>query len=906
MGLMYFGFLGGIFHLNVLLYARKIMGIEHFPLSILLIVLAVGIGAGSMLAGKLSGKKIEFGFVPLGAIGLSILSIILGFVYYSYFKVAVCLFLLGISAGFYIVPLNAFVQQASPGDRKGQVLATMNILTSLTGLFASVMIFVFKDIIQINSAQIFVFVGILTSIGAVYVCRLLPYALVRLIVWILTHTIYKIKAVNIDNVPQEGGALLVSNHIAMVDALLILVSIQRPVRFMVGRSTYNSKLFKPLFKLSRSIPVADTDGPKEQLKSLSAATEAIQNGELVCIFAEGQLTRTGNILKFNKGLERIMKDVDCPIIPVHLDRVWGSIFSYEGEKYYWKIPKMLPYPVTVSYGELMPARSSAFDVRNKVMELGTEAFQYRLAEKLTLSEAFFKEARRHPRKFCMADSSGKKLSYGKALISVLALTETLKEELQEQQNVGIMIPPSVAGALTNIAVGVLNKIPININYTTSEEAICSIVDQCQMKMIITSRVFIEKVQIKLPGRLIYIEDLVKGINKAVQVKAALKAFMFPTAFARKCIFGKKQDRKMEDMATIMFTSGSTGQPKGVMLTHANITSNLEGLYQVFHTRDEDVLMGVLPLFHSFGFTATLWFPLISGIGVVYHVNPLDAKMIGKLVRRHKVTILMSTPTFLNSYTRRCTEEQFKSLRTVVVGAEKLKDNVAQAFVDKFGIEPMEGYGCTELSPIVAINLPDYKEKGRRQKAHKPGKIGMPLPGVSVKIVDQDTMESKAVNESGLLFVKGPNVMNGYLNKPDLTNEVIKDGWYTTGDVANIDADGFLMITDRLSRFSKIGGEMVPHIKIEEAILSILDTTEQVCVVTSVADEKKGEKLAVLCLKDIDVASLVDELKKSDLPNLWIPDVQFFHKVDAIPMLGTGKIDLGNVKRTAKEIFEKDG
>jgi len=351
----------------------------------------------------------------------------------------------------------------------------------------------------------------------------------------------------------------------------------------------------------------------------------------------------------------------------------------------------------------------------------------------------------------------------------------------------------------------------------------------------------------------------------------------------------------------MFTSGSTGEPKGVMLTHANVTSNLEGLYQVFHIQSGDVMLGILPFFHSFGFTATLWFPLISGIGAVYHVNPLDAKVIGKLIHIHKATILMSTPTFLNSYLRRCEPEQFKSLRMVTVGAEKLKESLSTEFQQRFGVQPMEGYGCTELSPVVSINLPDYSEAGFLQKAQKPGKIGLPLPGIAVKIVDQNTGQSLGPNQSGLLLVKGPNVMKGYLNHPEKTKEVIKDGWYFTGDIAAVDEDGFLMITDRLSRFSKIAGEMVPHIKIEEAIHSILKFSEQIAVVTSVPDDKKGERLVVLHTQQIDVPALMEELKKSGLPNLWIPDKDLFYKIDALPLLGSGKLDLGTIKRRALEL-----
>jgi len=904
LGLMYFGFLGGIFHLNILLYARKIMGVEHFPLSLLLIVLALGIGGGSMLAGRFSEKKIELGFVPLGAIGLSIFSIAMGFVYHSYFIVALCLFVLGISAGFFIVPLNAFIQHYSPPDRKGQVLATMNVLTCLTALFASMMIYVFRDVIQINSAQIFVVLGIITSIGAVYVCRLLPDALVRLIVWVLTHSIYKIRVVNRERIPPEGGALLVSNHVAMVDALLILVSTDRPIRFIVSRQIYNSHLLKPLFRLAKCIPVSRTDKPKEVIASLQVAREAINSGELVCIFAEGRLTRTGNLLEFRKGMEKIMKEVNRPIIPVHIDRIWGSIFSFERDKYYFKIPKILPYPITVSFGQPLPSTSSAVKVRLAVMELASDAFQYRLADKMTLSEAFYKEARKNPFRRCIADSSGRKLNYGMTLGSAVALANQLKTKLEDQKNVGILLPPSVAGVLANIAVSFLNRVPVNLNYTTSKETLSSILEQTEMRFVITSRAFLAKAKLEVPGELLFIEDIVKSITPKNKIKAFIQAFIVPIFMANRIIFKKSHQRSLQDLATIMFTSGSTGVPKGVMLTHFNIISNLEGLYQVFKMRDNEVFMGVLPFFHSFGFTATLWLPLISGTSAVYHYNPLDAKMIGQLVQKYKATVLKATPTFLNAYTRRCEPEQFKSLRMVVVGAEKLKAQVAYAFRDKFQIEPMEGYGCTELSPVVSINLPDYTGPGGRQKAHKFGSIGQPLPGIAIKIVDPQTFETVPENESGLMLVKGPNIMQGYLKRPELTDEVIKDGWYMTGDIAKIDEEGFIVITDRLSRFSKIGGEMVPHIKVEEVIHELLHTTEQKCVVTSVPDEKKGEKLVVLCLEDVDVSGLVVSLKQSDLPNLWVPAEDCFHHLETIPLLGSGKVDLGKIKQMAKEFLHE--
>lgn len=905
LGLVYFAFLGGIFQPNILLYARQLMGIDQMLAGLLLISISLGIGLGGFMAGRFSDQKIELGLVPLGAIGLSIFSVLLGFSYHSYLQTILTLFFLGMASGFYIVPLNTLLQYESPSDERGKIIATNNFFSFAAILAASGCIYLFGEVLKINPAQTFLVIGIITILGTVYVCRLLPYALFRLIVWLLAHTIYKIRAIDKQHVPAKGGALLVSNHVSFVDAVLIVVTVQRPIRFVISREVYNNSVFRFLFEIGRAIPIDRKDNPKEIIRALHTAKEALKNGELVCIFPEGQLTRTGNLLKFNAGVEHIIKGTDCPIIPINLDRIWGSIFSHEGGKYLKKWPKILPYPVTVSFGAPLPATASAFEIRSRVMELGADAFQHRLEDKMTLPESFWREARKHPQKFCIADSSGKKLSYGMALISSVAIARKIQGKLFQEKTIGVLIPPSVGGALVNIAVSILNKVPVNINYTASKEALASIIKQCAMQYVITSRAFVEKTGITLNGcEMIYVEDIIKSLTKIDQLKAALMAFVLPAGLSHWFIFGPRDYRGHEKLATVMFTSGSTGEPKGVMLTHANITSNLEGLYQVFNVKDSDVMTGILPFFHSFGFTATLWFPLISGIGAVYHVNPLDAKVIGKLVAEHRASILMATPTFLSSYIRRCEPEQFKTLRMVTVGAEKLKAGLAKEFKERFGLEPMEGYGCTELSPVVSINLPDFENTEHLQKAQKLGTIGLPLPGIAVKIVDQNTFQALGAGQNGLLLIKGPNVMKGYLNNPEKTKEVMKDGWYVTGDIARMDEDGFITITDRLSRFSKIAGEMVPHIKVEEAIHAFLNTSEQMCAVTSLPDDKKGEKLAVLYTKDMDIAAVQEGLKKSGLPNLWIPDSEMFFKIETIPVLGSGKLDLGAVKAKAKEMTVK--
>ena len=516
-----------------------------------------------------------------------------------------------------------------------------------------------------------------------------------------------------------------------------------------------------------------------------------------------------------------------------------------------------------------------------------------------MHRSFVGSAHRHPFRFAMADARRPRVKFGAALLGTLFLARRLRKMWEGQGMVGIMLPPSVPGAMVNFAAMLTGKIPVNLNYTASNATLASCAKQCELMTVVTSKALLEKLKVEVPTETILLEDAAAN-PRFMEKIIALFLWCLPARWIER-IYGGKHLATLDDLATIIFSSGSTGDPKGVMLTHYNIASNIEQLGQTFMLGRQDCLLGVLPFFHSFGFTVTLCLPAVLGVGVVYHPNPLDLGAVGELVREYRVTFLLSTPTFLQAYLRRCSPEDFGSVQFVMAGAEKLPERLSLAFEDRFGIRPVEGYGATECSPVVAVNTRDYRAPGFRQVGTKRGKIGHPLPGVSARIVDPETMAPLPLDQPGLLLVSGPNVMKGYLKRADKTAEVLKDGWYVTGDIASMDEDGFLTITDRLTRFSKIGGEMVPHIKIEEELHELAGATEQTFVVTGVPDGKKGERLVVLhTLDDAALQEVVEKLSKCDLPNLWMPRANQFFRVEQFPVLGTGKLDLRAIKDRALE------
>ena len=906
-GQMAFWSLASLIGQDVLTYAKEVLELSDTMTGATYAMFGIGIGIGSVAAGRISNHRIEPGLIPLGAIGLALGTTLLGALAPGAGLTFVLMGVIGVAAGVMVVPLEAMLQWYSPADKRGAVIAIANVPIFFGVMAGSLIVYLCGPILGYSSQAILAIAGFLTIAGTIWALWLLPSALLRMFIVIVTNTFYRLRVEGREHLPEEGGALIVANHVALTDAVFLIVSSNRPIRFLVESEYYHRWTLRPFMKMLGAIPITATD-PKQLMRAMKQAGEYLAAGELVCIFAEGEISRTGVMLPFRRGLTRILKGHDVPVIPAHLDQVWGSVFSAKGGGFFrgWNGP--IPRPITLSFAAPMSADSSVESIRKQVKLLDERAWHLRQEKRSPLHHTLARTCRRGRFKLAISDTTGARVSRIKLLCASILTARKLRDTWAGQDHVGIMLPPTVGSAVVNFAAAFAGKVSVNLNYTTGRSGLESAAQQAGLQTVVTSRSFLEKAGVELPPGLqpVWVDEIASTATTSERFGAMVRALLWPIPWLEK-FAGAERQITNQDLATVIFSSGSTGEPKGVMLSHSNLDANAQAVAQVLNPERNDRILGILPQFHSFGYMV-MWFAVNEGVPLICHTNPADAATIGPLVQQEGVTMMIATPTFLQLYMRRCSPGQFGALRLVLTGSEKLKPSTADGFEEKFGIRPIEGFGATECAPAVAMAAVPYRARGFFQSGARRGTIGQALPGVAVKIVDPDSFESRPTGESGLLLVRGPNVMVGYLGREDLTAKVMHDGWYDTGDIAVVDEDGYIRITDRLSRFSKIGGEMVPHGRIEEELHDACECCdEQVFAVTGIPDEKKGERLAVVYTIDEErLPKILAKMGEKGLPNLFIPKVDQFTKVDEIPVLGTGKTDLKRVKQMAMEAFAKPG
>ncbi|MGC6425309.1 MAG: AMP-binding protein [Lentimonas sp.] len=544
----------------------------------------------------------------------------------------------------------------------------------------------------------------------------------------------------------------------------------------------------------------------------------------------------------------------------------------------------------------------------QILDINEEEFQKRPEFKSHLAFQSFIALARRPGRILIVDRTlqRKDMKSGFLLAASYLLSKRISS-WTDKPRVGIIFPPGLGGYIANLAVVLAGKVPVNLNFTlghTSAEA-------CMRKADIDCILSTERVQQKIPafpwpeeGVVDIVEEL-KTLPKAKAVALLGAMYAMPSRLLAKLLKIPSAGDGKE--AALLFTSGSSGEPKGVVLSHRNILGNCAQIDASGLLPTNEKLIANLPIFHSFGFTVALWYPLLRGCGAVTLPSPLETKKTAEAIEAESASILLGTPTFLKPYLKRAKPEQLKSLKYVIGGAEKTPAGFADLWETTFESMYLEGYGLTETAPVVSVNLPHAPRggtyPGNSKDGNRPGSVGRLMPGHGARIVHPDTREVLPVDSTGLLLLKGPNIFAGYLDEPDRTADVKEGEWFITGDIGHFDEDGFLFIEGRLSRFSKIGGEMVPHGTVEQALFEaydLLDAEFPMLAVAGRPDEAKGEALVLIAAKElkIDLKDVRERLTEAGLPNLWVP--KELKEVDVVPTLVTGKLDLKAIQLLAAE------
>lgn len=732
---------------------------------------------------------------------------------------------------------------------------------------------------------------------------------------LLARILYRFRVFYPERIPTTGGVLIVANHVSFIDWAFLWLASPRRARFVIYQGYYRNPMLRFLLSFARhhTIPIDTTPGrPHAAKEAMKMVVKSLDAGEVVVIYPEGSLSRTGAMLPWGRGVEWILERVQQPVtvVPAYLDNLWGTAFSWEGGKIFWKWPKEVRRRIAVYFGPPQPKTASAAELRSAVVECGADCGILMSNDLLPVHRLFVRNACQFRNLFRMmlvdnATGTERKLTFGKALVGVWCLSNWLRSRVADQPTVGIWLPTGMGSMLANLALLFLRKTTVNLNYTSGPDSVVSCINQAGLKTIITSSRFLHKVPMTFPDgvQVITLEEALGGISSRERLLKFLAVVLLPGWVVDRFLIGLGGTH-LDDPLTILFSSGSTGDPKGIVLSHRNIAGNVNSFRRSVDFTDRDVMLCSLPYFHTFGYTVCLFAPIVVNMQMVFFPDPRSAKEIGETCHKYGCTILLGTATFLRFYMRRTEPEHLKSLRLIVCGAEKLPVSLAEDFQKRFGILPLEGYGCTELSPVVSVNLPDAEVGGMKQICNRLGTIGQPIVHVAVKTFDPETLEPLPYGVEGLLGAKGPNVMLGYLNQPEKSKQVLRTGWYISGDIGCVEPDGFLRITGRVSRFAKIAGEMVPLERLDDEMHEILNTQgDRVLAVAAVPDDKRGERVVVLHLATVadQLEQVFQQLRERGLPNLWIPDHRDCYTVEQFPVLATGKLDLRRIGEVAKAI-----
>ncbi len=786
LGTAYFWFLGALFQVNILVYAKNLLQSSDSFVGVLQAVVAFGMGVGSTLAGRWSGKKVEFGLVPIGGVGITVFCIMLAFSTSSPSFTLITAFLLGSSAGLFNIPLSTFIQQQSPDDSRGRFLATNNFLSFAAMTLSYVVLGLLSGPLQRDPGEVFFIVGLVTAGVLVLMLRSQPDLLVRTAIWCGVRLTHRVRVEGIHRVPMKGGALIVCNHLSWMDGLLVKIAFQRPVRFLILRRFFGVWWLRPFLKVMNAIPISPDDGPKALVGALHRASEQIREGELVCIFPEGGISRTGTMLGFGKGIRAIVKGVDAPILPVCLDRLWGSLLGMQEGR----LKARFPWPrskVTVSIGDPLPGNTPTEEIRTAVAELAAEAYCLQETARDHLADRVFRRGGRARARVRFGDAEGKWLTRARFIRRALAMGRALRrgrgdggEALVEVTGNGL--DAALAACAAGMAgAGVRANAPgLADRGVAPHAADCkdlagqvSTMDRTAAWLTVFGHAIpglrVLRTGLRLPllaGRLPGLRTLSRCLERRVAGLLHARGWRPPDggdAYAHPlCRVGPDP-----------------------FLSHGQVVSHAELLMQILRLKAGDRVVATVPFSTPFGMSCGLWLPLLEGLGVTW-VDEDQPHKLGAILTAERPRLLVADSATIRFMLREVDGGALGSGCTLV-SVEPIRASVAAEFERKFGRPPMAGLACPGLPAPVAVNAPDFDDRGEFQAARREGTVGKLLPNLVARIVRSDGAASAAVGEEGNLLIKGAIVPATGAGGETAA------GWYETGVVAAMDEEGFVTV-----------------------------------------------------------------------------------------------------------------
>lgn len=871
-------------------YVKNTLLAQETVLTLFTVLFSVGIGIGGLLNNRLLRGQINATFVPLAALGLSVFSIdiyfstahavppfegtlytIPGFIsHLAHWRIILDVLMIAIFGGLFVVPLTTILQDRTPEKIRAQIMAGSSITDSIF-MVASAMISGALIAGGWDVRELFFAFAIANVAVAIYICRLLPAYLFKTVLQIMFKCFYSVEVKGFENVEKAGKrAVIVANHVSFLDPPLLAAFLPGQPMFAVNTQVAEFWWVKPFLKLVDAFPLDPTNP-----YSIKSLIRKVEEDRHIVIFPEGRLTATGSLMKIYDGPGLIADKADAMVLPVRLDGVQYSRFArLRGLMPFKSFPKItitIMEPMAFKIDPAMKGRARRQASSRQLYDV-MENMVFRTTEKeQTLWDALLNARCRTGGDFIVAeDARFEPMSYTELVQKSLVLGRYLERRSVMGEAIGLLLPNSTTTLTAFFALQAKARVAAMLNFTMGLQALTSACHTAKIRTIVTSRRFVEMAnlgdlvaQLSSERKVIYLEDVARDISPLDKL-AALSPKTQPGSNQVTC----------RDAAVILFTSGSEGAPKGVVLSHTNLLSNIVQVASRVAFNQKDVVFNCLPMFHSFGLTGGTLLPVLSGVKTFLYPNPLHIRIIPELVYATNATILFGTDTFLSGYARVANPYDFYGVRYIFAGAEKVKDQTRKTYMDRFGVRILEGYGATETAPVIAVNSPMHQ---------KEGSVGRLLSGMEMRLEDVP-----GVAEGGRLYVRGPNVMLGYYkaDNPGIL-EPPEKGWHDTGDIVAVDQDGYIRILGRAKRFAKIAGEMVSLSQVETMASACWPDFEHAVVARP--DSKKGEQLVLFTTNpDASRSALIAYASEKGIPPLAVPAV--IQLIGKLPQLGTGKTD----------------